>query len=233
MGAAETARRFVVQRRVRSPVIVLFAPFVQLKLSKPLYALGVHSAVFCIPALIRRIVDPVLSQRIRNVVQHLRLFEYLRDLLFRVFFASVAHLICLPILQINLPLASLSCFSGTQRNNGFGEPANCGSVVGVGTLRGQHNPFRFHMVEQALRLFLEVGFGQCSLSCFSGTFRDVGEWTPSTYRKPLPTRLYSRGGAIWSLQSLRKNRAQADNRMRRLFRNRSVESMTRRREVGE
>ena len=177
MGAAETARRFVVQRRVRSPVIVLFAPFVQLKLSKPLYALGVHSAVFCLPALIRRIVDPVIAQRIRNVVRCFRLFEYLRDLLFRVFFASVAHLICLPILQINLPLAILSCFSGM--------------------------------------------------------FRDVGEWTPSAYRKPLPPRLYSRGGAIWSLQSLRKNRAQADNRMRRIFRNRSVESMTRRREVGE
>ena len=30
MGAAAGARRFVVQRRVRSPVIVLFAPFVQL-----------------------------------------------------------------------------------------------------------------------------------------------------------------------------------------------------------
>ena len=53
-------------------------------------------------------------QRIRNVVRYLCLLEYLRDLLFRVFFASIAHLICLSILQINLPLASLSCFSGTQ-----------------------------------------------------------------------------------------------------------------------
>ena len=116
MGAAETARRFVLQRRVGSPVIVLFAPFVQFKLSKPLYALGVHSDVFCLPAVIRRIVDPVLSQRIRNVVRCLRLLEYLRDLLFRVFFASVARLICLSILQINLPLASLSCFSGHTAN---------------------------------------------------------------------------------------------------------------------
>ena len=85
------------------------------KLSKPLYALGVHSAVFCLPAVVRRIVDPVLAQRILNVLRCLRLLEYLRDLLFRVFFTSIAHLICLPILQINLPLASLSYFSGTQQ----------------------------------------------------------------------------------------------------------------------
>ena len=116
MGAATTAWRFVVQRRVRSLVVVLFAPFVQLKLSKPLYALGVHTAIFCLPAIIRRIVAPILAQRIRNVVRHLRFFEYLRNLLFRVFFAYLAHLICLPILQINLPLASLSCFSGTQHD---------------------------------------------------------------------------------------------------------------------
>ena len=116
MGAAATARRFVVQRRVRSLVIVLFAPFVQIKLSKPLYALGVHSAVFCLPAIIRRIVAPILAQRIRNVVRHLRFFEYLRNLLFRVFFAYLAHLFCLPFLQINLPIASLSCFSGTQHD---------------------------------------------------------------------------------------------------------------------
>ena len=116
MGAAATARRFVVQRRVRSLVVVLFTPFVQLKLSKPLYALGVHSAVFCLPAIIRRIVAPILAQRIRNVVRLLRFFEYLRNLLFRVFFAYLAHLFCLPFLQINLPIASLSCFSGTQHD---------------------------------------------------------------------------------------------------------------------
>ena len=116
MGAAAGAWRFVVRRRVRSLVIVLFAPFVQLKLSKPLYALGVHTVIFCLPAIIRRIVAPILAQRIRNVVRHLRFFEYLRNLLFRVLFAYLAHLFCLPILQINLPLASLSCFSGTQHD---------------------------------------------------------------------------------------------------------------------
>ena len=33
-------------------------------------------------------------------------------------------------------------------------------INGLGTLRGRHNPLRFHMVEQPLRPFFEVGFGQ-------------------------------------------------------------------------
>ena len=37
-------------------------------------------------------------------------------LLLWVFFAYLTHLICLPILQINLPLASLSCFRAHSRD---------------------------------------------------------------------------------------------------------------------
>ena len=47
---------------------------------KPLYGFGVHASVLSLLAVIRRIVDPVLAQRIRNVVRSLRFFEYLRDM---------------------------------------------------------------------------------------------------------------------------------------------------------
>ena len=148
MGGAETARRFLVQRRVRSLVIVLFAPFFQL-LERLTHALKVDSTQYLVEAfyltVLRRLprtrelerysplFAPLLhipTPKFRSVValyrlrsavqtyqpvQRLRFFEYLRDLLFRVFFASVAHLICLPILQINLLIASLSYFSGTQQ----------------------------------------------------------------------------------------------------------------------
>ena len=47
MGAAATARRFVVQRRVRSLVIVLFAPFFQL-LARLTHALELDSTQYLV-----------------------------------------------------------------------------------------------------------------------------------------------------------------------------------------
>ena len=75
MGAAATAWRFVVQRRVRSFVIVLFAPFFQL-LARLTHALELDSTQYlvahCLVVALYRLRSAVQTyqpvQRLRNIV---------------------------------------------------------------------------------------------------------------------------------------------------------------------
>ena len=105
MGAAETAWRFVVQRRVRSLVIVLFAPFVQLiaclthalKLDSTQYLVA-HRPVVALYhiRLAVSIYQPV--QRLRNVVAS----EASRHLATQAFTTVVVYHVQYPIAPLVL-----------------------------------------------------------------------------------------------------------------------------------